>query len=105
MRICVACPGAPTPVGCSLRCCRPGQPWCQPGRCMVIRWGLVVMLSGPAPVHGGCREGGRSWMPDQGPSEVQFFFLICPGAVPLFNLIEPDPRKCSHLVPPVPLGV
>ena len=46
------------------------------GRCTVLRWGLVGMLPGPAPVHGGHEEGGRSWMPDQDPAEVQFFFLI-----------------------------
>ena len=37
-------------------------------------------------------------MPDQGPTELQFFLLIHPGATPLFNLIEPNPMKSSDIV-------
>ena len=70
------------------------------GRCMVLCWGLVPVLPGSAhgPGHGECREGGRSWMPDKAPAELQFLLPIHQGTVPLFYLVQPHRMECFHIL-------
>ena len=87
MRICVAGLGAPPPPWVQPKGCRPPVLGTVPGRCMVLRWGLVAMLPGPAhgPVHGGCREGGKAGYQTRALRKFSFYSLSvqvqCPCSI------------------------